>query len=202
MFYHGKNGWQLGVEFSDWFKCSEYQQQLYLKYLPNFTFNLFDLTKQRIERLNLSLYFRKLLEIMRSIDQNTFINNLAKIFRLSKTYFSTEKGLVKLRKLLQYASIKGNVTFEQITQATAQNPPKSKEETMATILEMMEQEYLQREQKGAQELLIKQLERRFGPFTENERDIVFNCKNREQLESASIALIESRTKEEVLAELV
>ncbi|MBW7859448.1 MAG: hypothetical protein H3C43_14425 [Leptonema sp. (in: Bacteria)] len=97
---------------------------------------------------------------------------------------------------------------------------------MATILEMMEQEYLQGKQEGlergieqgkqegieqgieqggllkAKELLIKLLERRFGPLSENERETVHNCKNQDKLESASIVLVENRTKQEVLAELV
>ncbi|MBW7857682.1 MAG: hypothetical protein H3C43_05175 [Leptonema sp. (in: Bacteria)] len=84
---------------------------------------------------------------------------------------------------------------------------------MATILEMMEQEYLQGKQEGlergieqggllkAKELLIKQLERRFGPLSENEHEAVHNCKNQEKLESASIVFAENQTKEQVLSEL-
>ncbi|MBW7859447.1 MAG: hypothetical protein H3C43_14420 [Leptonema sp. (in: Bacteria)] len=49
--------------------------------------------------------------------------------------------------------------------------------------------------------MIKQLERRFGPLSENERETVHNCKNQDKLESASIAFAENRTKEEVLTQL-
>ncbi|MBW7857411.1 MAG: Rpn family recombination-promoting nuclease/putative transposase, partial [Leptonema sp. (in: Bacteria)] len=40
VFCHGKQGWKLGSQFVDWFKFSEQQRQLYLKYLPNFSFEI------------------------------------------------------------------------------------------------------------------------------------------------------------------
>ena len=92
---------------------------------------------------------------------------------------------------------------------------------MTTIRELMKQEYKQGRQEGreegieqgiergieqglliAKELLIKQLERRFGPLPENKREAVLNCKNQDKLESASIAFAENKTKEEVLAQLM
>ena len=81
---------------------------------------------------------------------------------------------------------------------------------MTTIRELMKQEYKQGRQEGieqggllkAKELLIKQLERRFGSLPDNERETVLNCKNQDKLELASIAFAENKTKEEVLAELV
>ncbi|MBW7859074.1 MAG: hypothetical protein H3C43_12460 [Leptonema sp. (in: Bacteria)] len=154
---------------------------------------------------------------MNSIDMGTFSEDLFLIFRDSLSDFLNEKGLVKLRKLLQYIYIKGGVSVEQVTRAISHESPKLKEEAMATILEMLKQEFIDGEQRGrrkgieegieqgllrgVQELLIKQLERRFGILTENEREVKCNCKNQDRLEVASIVLLESKTKEEVIDKL-
>ncbi|MBW7857827.1 MAG: hypothetical protein H3C43_05980, partial [Leptonema sp. (in: Bacteria)] len=189
---------------------TEKQKPLLQRYLPNYELAHFILTNESIDNMNFSVYSKTLFEIMKSIAYGDLSTELPEIIDLKSIFQSGEKGLVKFRNLLKYAYTRGNLTAEQVTQVISNISAETKEGEMITIRELMKQEYKQGRQegreegllKGVQELLIKQLERRFGPLSENEHETVHNCKNQDKLESASIILVEDKTKEEVLAQLV
>ncbi len=54
---------------------------------------------------------------------------------------------------------------------------------------------------GEQKLLIKQMEWRFGSLSKQENDTIRACSNRDLIEAASRAILEGKSKEEVLAPL-
>lgn len=54
---------------------------------------------------------------------------------------------------------------------------------------------------GEQKLLVKQMEWRFGILAKQENDAITACANRDCIEAASRAILEGKSKDEVLAEL-
>ncbi|WP_245826903.1 hypothetical protein [Leptonema illini] len=55
--------------------------------------------------------------------------------------------------------------------------------------------------KGEQKLLIKLMEWRFGSLLKQDNDAIRACSNRDLIEAASRAILEGKSKDEVLAQL-
>jgi len=56
VFYHGKKEWRLGTSFQDYLKLKPEDYERLGRYLPNFTFELFDVTLADVGRLEITLY--------------------------------------------------------------------------------------------------------------------------------------------------
>ncbi len=81
VFYHGKKGWDLGLEFLDGFQKTHIPDVL-LKYIPNFSIQLLELKSEgnefETENIALKLYMR-IIQIIRDKPE-VFKKNLKKIY--------------------------------------------------------------------------------------------------------------------------
>ena len=81
VFYHGKKGWDLGLEFLDGFRKTHIPDVL-LKYIPNFSIQLLELKSEgnefETENIALKLYMR-IIQIIRDKPE-LFKKNLKKIY--------------------------------------------------------------------------------------------------------------------------
>jgi predicted transposase/invertase (TIGR01784 family) len=209
VFYHGKKAWDLGTDFTAHFTFSETERQIFAPYLPDFRFELFDLGDQDVETLTITLYVKMLLQIIRSIDTDRLDDNLRDIFELSEILFSEQKKLEKLRKLIFYVLTRGEVPHEKVASILSSVSKRLEKEAMTAAQKLREEGFAQGMQQGMQQgllegeqkLLIKQMEWRFGSLSKQENDIIRACSNRDLIEAASRAILEGKSKDEVLASL-
>ena len=123
----------------------------------------------------------------------------------SYAYFFEEKKLEKLRKLLLYIFTRGGIPAAEVRKTFAAISEELEKEAMTTAEELrkegMEQGLKQGLIKGEQDILIKQIEWRFGNLSSQEKDHIYSCKNLLKLEGAIRAFAENKSKEDVLKEI-
>ncbi len=206
VFYHGANRWEPGDSFADSFNLTDREREIFQRNIPDFQFEFFHLNTKALDSLNVTLYLQMLFRIMVHLDQNDLEDKLREIFPLSDTFFHEEKRLEKLRKLLLYIFTKGEIPAERVGSILSSISDQLEKEAMTTAEKLIEQGLKQgieqgREQgllSGEQELLCKQLEWKFDDLTNEEKEWIFACTNRDLLELAGRAFAEGRSKHDIL----
>lgn len=202
VFYQGRKKWNPGFSFLDIFDLSEKEKPLFRYYLPDFRFEFFHLNTRDIDSLNVTLYLQMLFRIIIHVDQNDLEEKLGEIFQLSDMFFNEEKRLEKLRKLLLYIFAKSKIPAGRVGSILSSVSAQLEKEAMTTAENLIKQGLEQgREQgllKGEQELLCKQLEWKFGGLTGEDKTLISACMNGELLNNAARALVEGKSKAEIL----
>jgi len=223
VFYHNKWRWKLGHSFIDHFRFDKSEAQLFGRYLPNFQFQFFDLKENDFDQMELFALFHFTLKILRSIDRQSLVDDFASHLAGLKDIVIEENVMERFRKIIYYISKRGNLAAEEIIEHIEAMPQplteeamnaydeliergrkQGRKEVMSAYNELIERGYVKGLEEGRKEvysLLLKQLERRFTDLTTEERTLVENCKDQSKLESASLALVDGKSKEEVLAKL-
>ncbi len=103
VFYHGKRGWDLGIQFLDMFQLSQ-DERFLSEYIPNFALHLYQLMPESedfpTDILSLKLYLRILQNIRNEPDQ--FIQALQKTTMDLSEEKTAWKRLEILRTILEY----------------------------------------------------------------------------------------------------
>jgi len=146
--------------------------------------------------------------VLNSIDQDTPEENIYRIFAASRMMLIEENVFERLGKLIYYLYRRGNIPAEKITQQLAAVSKSLEEEAMNAAEELIErgrrEAMIAAENQvleSAQALLLKQLERKFRALTKQEQETIQSCHDQARFEAASLALIDGKSKDEVLAEL-
>jgi len=201
VFYHNKQRWKLGHSFIDHFRFDKSETKLFGHYLPNFQFQFFDLKENDIDKMNLFALFHFTLKVLRSIDRQSLADDFAGHLAGLRDIVIEENELERFRKIIYYISKRGNLAAEEIIDHIEAMPQPLTEEAMNAYDELIERGR-QQGRKEVYSLLLKQLERRFADLSTEERTLVENCKDQNKLESASLALVDGKSKEDVLAEFL
>jgi len=67
VFYHGKDKWTVYEDFDKMFDLSKKEMRLFSRYLPNFSYQLFDLNQTNIDNIIFSLTLRAILYTFKNI---------------------------------------------------------------------------------------------------------------------------------------
>ena len=103
VFYHGEKGWDLGESFLDSFNKESIPGE-FLKFIPNFSIQLLELTSKgkafETKNLALKLYMR-MIQIIRD-DPELFLIHLKEIYRALRDEKDEAKRIYILKNLLEY----------------------------------------------------------------------------------------------------
>ena len=173
VFYHGKKEWRLGTSFQDYLKLKPEDYERLGRYLPNFTFELFDVTLADVGRLEITLYTSTFLQIMQAAsDENTIEDRLEVIFYRAVEFLKEEKLLEKLRKLFLFVYALSGLTKEQVSEKLSKISQRLGDEAMTTAQKLHEEGLKQGREEGLEEGLEKGLEQGLERGREEEHRVL------------------------------
>ncbi len=103
--------------------------------------------------------------------------------------------------MIFYVLTRGEVPHEKVASILSSVSKRLEKEAMTAAQKLREEGFAQGLLEGEQKLLIKQMEWRFGSLSKQENDAIRACSNRDLIEAASRAILEGKSKEEVLTQL-
>jgi predicted transposase/invertase (TIGR01784 family) len=165
IFYHGKEEWNIPLDFIDSFKLSEVNKKLFSKYIPNFNSEFINLQTTNIEKIISSLTLKVILYTFKNIWYFEDLKKLEELISLSKDLF-TEKSEIKImQRLLLYLYSTNDIEIEIVKDTVSKLISYKKgEEIMTTTAERlinqgleqgMEQGILNGKLEAAKKMLLK-----------------------------------------------
>ena len=101
----------------------------------------------------------------------------------------------------RYVLTRGEIPHEKVVAVLSSVSKRLEKEAMTAAQKLREEGFAQGLLQGEQQLLIKQMEWRFGTLSKQENDTISACSNRDLIEAASRAFVEGKSKDDVLAAL-
>jgi predicted transposase/invertase (TIGR01784 family) len=169
--YHGKSRWEVSTRFRDLVASPP---EL-LRYIPDFEHHLCDLTAYSDEEIRGAVTLRAALLLMKHIFDPDLLDRLPAVLGLLRELARGRTGLETIETFLRYlVSASDAIDAEGLHHALEASLPGTGETLMPTLAEKW---YEDGRQEGRQEghtegeaaLLIRQLERKFGPLAAEHR---------------------------------
>ncbi len=138
--YHGKEKWNMPVEFSRCFRSVSKEMQ---NFVPNFCYTLFDLSTFSDEEIKGSIENQIALLILKHIFRSDLLAILPKVSALLRDLDEQETGLQALETLFRYLTNTeqlSSVGFEKIQAALETNLSEDKKGAIMTIADQLRQE--------------------------------------------------------------
>ena len=136
--YHGTKSWEVDTKLSSLF--SEQYKKL-KKYLPDFQFILYDLTKYSDEEIRGEIISRIFLLILKHIFDKDISKKLPQIVSLFKDIINQETGLKYLETFIRYLfNTVDNITTDEVNDIIKQSISKDKGELIMTLAEKLRNE--------------------------------------------------------------
>ncbi|NOY08259.1 MAG: Rpn family recombination-promoting nuclease/putative transposase, partial [Spirochaetes bacterium] len=194
VFYHGRKKWDIHLNFRDNFDCEENLKE----YLEDYKYILFDtndfeIGSEKEKRLTENVNLLTGIVLMKNVYYNNY-SNLRYIFDLwAKT------GFIKKRELIIFFT-RYMVETEDIDAGKIAKLLKDKlreEDIMPTLAQRwLEEGKLEGKLLNQQEIVIKQLDKKFG-LKEQEKDFIRSITDREKLDRVIEEILFSESKEEL-----
>ena len=199
--YHGTDRW-IKRDFQNSF--IEYDKDFF-SYIPAFDYLLIDLSELTDKEIKDKLFTQTALRIGLLIQKNIFDTvNLRKHLKdfliLDKLYYREEKGIQFLESLLRYLSYASDITYNDLERSTVFLPEPGREVFMTLAEQLIEQGVAQGEIIDKQNVLIKQISKKFG-VSNPEKMAIKEIDSPELLDAALDVILFAESKDEVMGAL-
>ena len=171
VFYHGARRWRVARSFRERVKCPEE----FIPYLPDFAYELCDLTTYTDQEIRGQVVLRAALLALKYAVRPDLIDHLPYIFGLFRELSQKNTGLEALETLLRYLVCASDaVDSESLHRLLEENLPGKGDHLMPTIADQWVQQGLDRGvdlgvHKGEAAVLVRLATRKYGSLTEAHR---------------------------------
>ena len=199
--YHGKDRW-IKRDFKNSFV--EYEKDFF-PYIPAFDYLLIDLSELTDNEIKNKLFTQTALRIGLLIQKNIFNTeilqkHLKDYIILDKLYYREEKGIQFLESLLRYLSYASDISFNDVERSTVALPEHGREIFMTLAQQLIERGIEQGEIIDKQNVLIKQISKKFG-VSDQEKVTIREMDSPELLDAALDVILFAKSKAEVMGAL-
>jgi hypothetical protein len=196
--YHGRYKWKISKKFISLFKNTTDLE----KYIPDFSYNLYDISHIPDEEIKGTVKLRILFTALKYIFTPELKYKVPGIFKLLRELKDKAKGTQYLEVLLRYIGSSARYLTKEELMETVSNILKEGGELMQTIAEQwIEQGVEQGIEQGKiidrQDVLMTILRNRFG-LKKTDSQLIKRTKNLEKLGRAFNTALSAKAKEEVL----
>jgi len=144
VFYHGKKKWNISEKFSDVFDLSNKNHELLIKYIPDFNYEISDLSQTIIEKLIISLTTKAILYTFKNIWDLEDKDKLDELIRLSRDLFYEESGIKIIQKLLLYIYSVKDINHMKVKESISRLISDDKGEVAMTTAERLDKQGFER----------------------------------------------------------
>lgn len=213
VFYHGTKDWKIPQDFEEVFKLSFSQQESLRKYIPKFSYELFNTSSQQMDKIKefkSNLLLQSSLVVMSRImgDAKRALEDGLKVWQGNKI---GKEGAEDLVLVLNYLVVSGNIERKELEESLVKL---EQGDIMPTLAQRwmeegkeqgMRQGILEGKREGnleaKRQMLLSLLEARFGKVSKSQVRLIEKSVDLAKLEQAILRVITAVDVEEVLGEL-
>jgi predicted transposase/invertase (TIGR01784 family) len=197
--YHGRTRWKKR-------RISEYMNgpdTIHLRqFIPQFEYIFVDLSTISEKQIASKMFKRPEVKVWLLVQKYIFhpkalLNRLNNILRVGILTNREQERDSFLELVFRYILLATNIEPDEIAEAIADISPRLKEEVMTTGEKLIQEGIEKGTILEKQEVLIKQLSRKFG-LTEEEQEFIKSINDRDKLDASLDEILFAETKEEVL----
>ena len=189
--YHGKSGWEKR-DMSDYFSIDD---NLLLRFVPNFDYLLTDLSSYTDSQIKDGTFKRAAIEIGLLMEKNIFhekklVTHLKDILNIGRLYNKEEEGLKFLESVLRYLFSTTEITVDTALGCIELTDGRAREALMTTADKLIERGTLL----DKKEVLINQISRKFG-ISEDERSLIMGIEDKSKLDLSLDEILFAESKD-------
>jgi predicted transposase/invertase (TIGR01784 family) len=112
IFYHGKEKWDIPLNFIDSFNFSDKDAELFSKYIPDFTSEIINLKTTDLKKIISSLTLKVVLYTFKYIWDFEDLKKVEELIYLARNLFYKESGIKIIQRLLFYLYSTNDIKIE------------------------------------------------------------------------------------------
>ena len=144
VFYHGQKTWNIKTNFIELFNFSLMQKSIFGGYIPDFAYEIYDLSKKEIEKIQGSIAIRSLFYLLKKIWDIEKDDNLRDLIKLSKELFYDEDEKKILEKMVIYLYVCTEVSPERLEKIVSEVVSPDKGDIVMTTAEVLEKKGIEK----------------------------------------------------------